>query len=441
MTARRPDASDFHAAIRAERDELVSLANALTGRRRDVAARLRDRIDDLDAAIVAAPHSADAERALEAFARAMRQIWLRAVAAETSGVLRSPTEAEEQRLAQRHHAFGYERDFQPIELEHALLEHAPRFQGWRTDVVLFSSAQAATTSLLLTLQADAPARIALLGSYFETRQLLEAHAALRGRGLSQDARDGDIVIVEPVACDGSFTSVDMSRLAATLAGAHKARAVIADTTLSGPDAALDALLCAAPGQSRVFQLTSGLKLMQAGLELANVGVVVAYHRAGDDITTRLRGTRTLTGSGLRFADVLALEAPWFADRTYARVYANAVFANNALLAREAARANRRFAPIEHPSFAGEGAPYCVFRLKAGGEADLNALADLIAQEVAARALLFDRGGSFGFRGHRYEVVAPEDGSPPFLRVAMGRREGWSRDQIVRLVAEIAGAHA
>ena len=51
-----------------------------------------------------------------------------------------------------------------------------------------------------------------------------------------------------------------------------------------------------------------------------------------------------------------------------------------------------------------------------------------------------KGGSFGFRGHRYEAILPEAGEiTPFLRVALGARKGWSRDGVVTLLEEIARA--
>jgi hypothetical protein len=36
-------------------------------------------------------------------------------------------------------------------------------------------------------------------------------------------------------------------------------------------------------------------------------------------------------------------------------------------------------------------------------------------------------------------VRPEDGSEPFLRVALGRRPGWSCDQIILLMSEVGSS--
>jgi hypothetical protein len=422
-----------------ERNELVWLARTLLALRPDLDEPLETCVGALDQALQADGACLGREQALDGFARSLRQTWLQAVAAETSRIMRSPTNNEALRLFQRHDAFGYERDFQPRELEAALLAAEPAADfARRREIILFSSAQAAMTTLLLALQSEAPKRVALLGAYFETRALLEGNAALRGGGLVDDARAADIVIVEPIACDGAFSHTDIRALAEALNEVPKPRSIIADTTLCGPGDALAPLLKQAPDSAHIFTIDSGLKLMQAGLELANVGVVVAHVPAGRaDVVADIRRLRTLTGSGLRFVDALALQAPWFADRAYTMRYVHAVFAHNAALASAVARANQRFAPVRHPSFDGRGAPYCVFQLARGGEAALNDLAAEIAQDVETRGIAFDRGGSFGFRHCRYDVVVPESDEPPFLRVAMGRRGGWSCDGVIALMAEIA----
>jgi len=100
-------------------------------------------------------------------------------------------------------------------------------------------------------------------------------------------------------------------------------------------------------------------------------------------------------------------------------------------------AGERFAPVSHPALTAGGAPYCAFQLRDASPADYDALDAEIADEARRRNLLLARGGSFGFRGHRYEIVKPETGEPPFLRVALGRRGGWSCEGIIKMMAEIA----
>src|SRR6185503_12963632 len=100
-------------------------------------------------------------------------------------------------------------------------------------------------------------------------------------------------------------------------------------------------------------------------------------------------------------------------------------ANNAALAKAVAENNRRFAPISHPSLIGGNAPYCVFQLPNADPPAYDALENEITEEAKRRRLLLSPGGSFGFRGHRFEIVRPGTGEAPFLRIAMGRRSGWS----------------
>lgn len=83
------------------------------------------------------------------------------------------------------------------------------------------------------------------------------------------------------------------------------------------------------------------------------------------------------------------------------------------------------------------APFCLVHLKSGDIAAYRTLETRIGEAVAERGLLFDRGGSFGFRGHRYEVVEPTpDRGAPFLRIAMGARGGPSLNGIMELMREL-----
>ena len=49
-----------------------------------------------------------------------------------------------------------------------------------------------------------------------------------------------------------------------------------------------------------------------------------------------------------------------------------------------------------------------------GENDRK-LEAVIARQAKARALGFDRGGSFGFRGRRYEAIPPQAGGIMLIR--------------------------
>jgi hypothetical protein len=114
-----------------------------------------------------------------------------------------------------------------------------------------------------------------------------------------------------------------------------------------------------------------------------------------------------------------------------------VFAHNEALASALATGASSFMTISHPLIDGSGgvAPFCVLRLSSSNMSDYESLAERLRGEAARRDILFERGGSFGFRGHRFDVVSPAN-SAPFLRVAMGRRRGWSFRGAVDLLQEI-----
>src|SRR5262249_17507741 len=119
----------------------------------------------------------------------------------------------------------------------------------------------------------------------------------------------------------------------------------------------------------------------------------------------------------------------------------AVFANNALLARCLSEVDGLFSQIAHPALGGDGAaPFCLIQLQDDAPESYRKLEAVLAREAKARNLRFDKGGSFGFRGHRYEAILPQAGEiTPFLRVALGARGGWSLEGIVDLLCEIAQA--
>lgn len=417
-----------------EADALLALARSLGGAREDLDETVR-AVEGLVAGAVAEASPPAAERGFEAAARRLRAGWLRAVAAESARVLRSPVEREVSRLERsRHDAYGYERDFQPESLEarcRGFFGAPPA--GWAAEHVLFSSGQAALTAILLQLAEGRAGKLraAHVGAYFETREL-----AGRVCALADEAAAADCVIVEPVACDGRFSAHDPAAIGR---GLRDGQVMIIDETLSAPRTRADAVLGGVQARGgAVIRLVSGLKLLQQGLELANVGIVSLFAKDADEAAGRadgLRRYRTLTGAGLRFVDALALEAPFFLDRAATGAYADRVFAHNGALARAAA-AGGLFKPMGE--IGGQAAPYCAFELARGNSAEaLEALAGRMARAAEARGLLFERGGSFGFRSHRYEVIEPESGAAPFLRVAMGARGGHSCDGVIAMMAEIA----
>lgn len=425
-------------ALADEARELRQMARRLSRHSPKLAAPIAALQSTLDAALATAEPPA-AERAAETFARSLRTLWLDAAAREASSVYRSPTANETQRIGRQHDAFGYERDLQPETLE----RRCPGFfpappPGWRQDHILFSSGQAAMTTALLTLgqhiASERPAlRIAHRGAYFETRALIRCLPFATEATFAQTA---DVVINEPVCCDGQFHLIDTAKLLSA-----SPSAAIFDTTLLGRNDGVDDYLEALRpgGKQVVMRVTSCLKLFQGGLELANAGLLSIYtsHGSVHGLGDKLRSMRTLTGSGLHLVDAIALEAPWVFDAKHTDAYASAIFDNNARLAQAVHDANRRFEPVTHPSFSGNVAPFCTFRLREAAPETYDALDKEIAAEASRRKLNFARGGSFGFRAHRYDVIKPETGEPPFLRIALGRRGGWSCDGIIAMMAYLA----
>jgi hypothetical protein len=108
------------------------------------------------------------------------------------------------------------------------------------------------------------------------------------------------------------------------------------------------------------------------------------------------------------------------------------------LAAALADSGKFFENVSHPVLdcARGGAPFCVFGLRDKNLQAYYRLEGLVKEESQKRKIHFEQGGSFGFRGHRFEVVRP-DNTAPFLRVARGRRAGWSLEGIVALLRELS----
>ncbi|TXH37836.1 MAG: hypothetical protein E6Q98_05780 [Rhodospirillaceae bacterium] len=361
-------------------------------------------------------------------------------------------------------SFGYERELAPQELEERCKGYHPCPEGWSSAHLLFSSGQMALTNLLMAIfssqeyRGETPIRLAHTGGYFETVELLSLMQAIRPLRVSWNRKaeyldaPRDIDLIEPVFYDGlsAIRSVDLRSMTAGDAERKRSPApyIIFDTTLVGPlFSPADFLLSPAPaGAKLVACVNSGLKLDQAGLELSNVGIVSLYspeEKQGEALSAVLRRIRSLTGGGLGLDSMQALEVPWFLNKAYQQSYAGRIFTNNAALACAFGDMPGVFQPLSHPALSETArpcavSPFCIFQLKAPSRANYRALARWIEAETKKRRLAFDCGGSFGFRGHRYEVIMPEDETtPPFLRVAMGARAGWSRDGIIALLTDLA----
>jgi hypothetical protein len=405
------------------------------------------------------------DAALTSLAMELRRLWLRFAHEKADRSIKSPV--REKRASTplgEPIAYGYERSIQPHLLEGRRLATAAHPAGWVSDHILFSSAQSALVAILHWARSNGfwnneAAHLTFAGIYFETQHALNIFAAppmtwSRDKSASSMHKPSRTIIVEPVFYDEAANVLDTAAFQRALSAPGAPSLVILDTTLTGPLFPIENLLKSLDGANApiVIDFRSGLKLDQAGLELANVGIASVYrHRSTlqqppGDIGLELRHLRTVLGSGLTLDEISALEAPWFLNNGYFNRYATAVFDNNVRLAEELLIYNRLFAQVLHPRFARPdcrwaSAPYCIMRLPQGEPAKYQLLERIILYEARSRGVALDHGGSFGFRSHRFEAVIPESGmGAPFLRVAMGARGGASCSKVIELLSEIA-AHA
>ncbi|MFZ5784202.1 MAG: hypothetical protein ACOY4R_28745 [Pseudomonadota bacterium] len=425
----------FRDAIEADARDLLGLA-----------ARIRSETgrDTLDEGLLADLEGAGndhlrQEQRLDRAALDLRQGWLAVAHGAADHTLKSPRAGETVQVPCGDSlTFGYERDLDAALLEGRGATYASPPAGWHAETVLYRSGQAALAGLLqFAAERWATRRslaIAHCGAYFETADLLEAWP---GRVFRRREARADIVILEPVWCDGRFGICHEVPAAGRL--------LLIDTTLAGPGHDLTPWLShAARHCGLAVAFSSGLKLDQAGLELANVGIVRVLSRQDEGqaakIADRLRRLRGLMGTGLTLDEISALSAPWFMDPDYVRRYVGAVFANNRRLAAAVGTRSPLFEGHCHPgleTMPGD-APFCALRLRDPSHDAHDRLARLLRREAERRGLLLTPGGSFGFRGHRFEAIEPEPGrGEPFVRVAMGWRGGHSANGITALVEELA----
>lgn len=383
------------------------------------------------------------ERHLETAALTLRQAWLKAAHRPADASLKSPGDGEIARVpcGEGLH-FGYERDLDVSILEDRGAAYARPPAGWTSDMVIFRSGQAALASILQFVAATWGDRrtlsIAHAGAYFETRALLASWPRRSFRPTPVSVVSADVVIGEPVWCDGCFGVTEHLPRAR--------RVMLLDTTMVGPAYDLGPCLSATGDDCDLaIAISSGLKLDQAGLELANVGIVrlLVRDRARPrtaEIAGRLRQLRGLMATGLTFDELSALSAPWFLDRAYADTYVSAIFANNRALAQSIGRDSPVFTPRCHPalSTSAADAPFCAIQLREPSPARYRRLVEIVEQQSDQRALLLTKGGSFGFRGHRFELIEPAPGQgDPFLRIALGWRDGHSCRGLSELLGELA----
>jgi hypothetical protein len=439
------------AAIDEEATELAEMAQSLL--RHSGCAVFGSLADDMRRRLNRAAHPRDSEMILERAAWRLRRQWLDIASAATHRDFRTPPADQTPTTATGPtENFGYERELRPSSLERRCFDFFdPPPAGWRADHLLFSSGQAAMAAVLHLLDTlpglagKRPLDLAHLGAYFETTDIFRLFPSFLRAHFGADALscDPQVVVIEPVFLTDGFVETDVAAAVERLSRRGvKPRVFVFDDTLTGlaPDPYQDFAELEKIEPVAIIRLSSGLKLLQGGLELANVGVARLYvreHCAATELSASLSKIRSLLGAGLRFDEVAALEAPWFLDRGYAARYSHAVFENNAAFARTLANQGGARFRVAHPALNCRIglSPYCVLRL-ARDDDGYEELSKRIRQARERTGALLEEGGSFGFRGHRCEVVRP-DGAPPFLRVALGRRAGWSLEAATAIFVELS----
>jgi hypothetical protein len=447
-----------------EIDELVQLANMAAAHAPAHKSTFQELMSSIRRCIETEPlHPFALETALDDATRSLRIACLRAAHDATDQTLRSPTRGDEPRgPGGRRISFGYERDLDPSAIERKLAQMQPGPKSWQCVHLAFSSGQSAMSCIAIAIRelsprarSEAPLRILHYGGYFETTALFQVYE--RSGLYSYDSwaatqilpqESPDVVVFEPVFYDGlnSMKAGQIATLRQLVLGADKPTILIIDTTLVGLAFPLGSFLTGLPKfNGLVIALRSGLKLDQAGLELANVGVVSIFGKQQSDISAGalagvLREIRTLTGANLSFDALNALDFPWCLNASYMSRYCSQIFVNNARLA-SALNEGGTFSHVAHPrrhvhvpDWA--QAPFCVLQLRDNRPENYRGLADHIMEEARRRCIKLDQGGSFGFRGHRFDVILPEDETPPFIRVALGYRKGAGLNEVTRLWREL-----
>jgi hypothetical protein len=395
---------------------------------------------------------AEAERTLDRGALELRRAWLAKAHRPGDTTLKSPCDGERAHVPGSGTVdFGYERD-----LDVSLLEdrrgYLQAVAGWGADLVLCRSGQAALSAILhYAVQRwgrTGRLKISHAGAYFETKSLLDVWSPLAIEQRPPLADDEvDVLLWEPVYCDGQFDTPKAEAMP------RARRIVVIDSTMVGPDYDLSPWL--RPGSEAhacgtLIAFSSGLKLDQAGLELANVGIIRIFTRENTSqtasaVATHLKRIRGLIGCGLTLDEMSALSAPWFLDRGYAGRYSGTLFSNNAALALSVGNNSEIFADRCHPSLADASAtaPFCALQLR--GNQHIGAyrrLLNLVEAAATKRDLVVAKGGSFGFRGHRFELIEPDPAQGrPFLRIAMGWRGGYTCTGLCDLFGEMANCRS
>lgn len=285
--------------------------------------------------------------------------------------------------------------------------------------LLFRNGMAAISAVLLMLEKMLGPRFTLetRARYFETLFLQTVLGCRAG---------ATVQFLESVTYDWELSVLEASEVRAPI--------VVLDTTLTG-----DRLVLERP-DVLVIRVFSALKLHQLGLELENAGVVSARGPGAEECLEWLRQAREATGTAHSQAELRRLDVDFFLDPDATRRHCDAVFENNAWLARQL-RPGGIVSRVVHPALGDRShlpwacSPFVVLHLASDTIEDHQVLT--AALEAESRGLDFGRGASFGFQGHRHEYVVPRLAENRALfKVAMGAGPGREAvaDVLGRLLA-------
>ena len=442
---------------------MIALAEAMPAvaeRRRAIAGAWYDRV--LDLTQTRALETPDGERELDLLVAQLRRAWMATAHEYADATFRSPLADQRKVLPSNATiSYSYERSIEHSPLEGRLAAYRPVPAGWTALHLLFSSGMAALSGIMQSLRGLLAARgetpsLLVAAAYFETLDLVELGThGCRARIVRDDAafaaacaaHPPDAAFVEPIVYDPWLRPFDVLRAARELAALEQPPVFVIDSTLVGPSLPIARILDEARTLPLVVHASSGLKLDQAGLELANVGIVSLYAPVSRSAelaaaAERLGAVQRLNGTALTVDTVALLDVPFFLDPGSFYDYCAAVFAHNARLA-QAVPSGGLFETIAHPSLDPRGlpwaqAPFVFFHMRDDQPARYGEIERLVMERAAARGLALERGGSFGFRGHRCEAIVLAGGERSgVFKIALGARSGPSLEGVVALMTEIA----
>lgn len=396
------------------------------------------------------------EEKLDDLSRYIRRKWITENNNHTSHFLKSPEMLiTPTTLLNTKYDFTYERNLDTNTLERKIEKNNQKSK-WNNTSLAFSSGMAAINSLLNSLLSfyapseNNPLRMICFADYFESRGLIDVISRsfldIEYTNSNEiDINSYDIIYIEPTKYDWNLSSIDIDRMCSFSMETdnEKYKFIIIDSTLSRNSDSLDKLLDHFNKYPFliVFEITSGLKLHQFGLEFCNFGYLNIYCRNDDNyiidsqkIKEYIKRIRTLMGSALSFEAVSLLDNPLIFNEHMTKEYIDTIFENNMNL-----RNNIKLGGLfKEVSFAEQGSPFVVFQMKNNNLAEYGYLMGIISEEVKKVGASIFMGSSFGFRHHRYETIIPNNKiSKGLFKIAMGYRRGPSYNFILSLMKEIS----